>query len=81
MTVSSGIGCPWIEQAECQTASSGGVDDQIGGQRLALSIGVLKADRDDRRVIRRGYEVAHAATRTQGDVGVSFHAPAHYELD
>ena len=70
-----------FEQAERRTASSGGINDQIGGQRLALSVGVLKADRDDRRAIRRGYEAAHAATRSQGDVSVSFYAPTHHELD
>lgn len=40
-----------------------------------------KADCDDCRAIRRGHEVAHPATRTQGYVGLPFHTPAHHKLD
>ena len=70
-----------FEQAARQITAPGGINDQIGGQRLAFCVGVLKADRDDRHVIRRGYEVAHAAARTQGDVGMLLDPLPHHELD
>ena len=70
-----------FEEAAREIASPGGINDQISRPHFAFSVGVLKADRDDGRAIRRGYEIAHAATRTQHDVDLSFYAPAHHELD
>ena len=53
-------------QRQHQAAAAVGINDQIDGQRLAFSVAVLKADRDDRRPIRRRYQVADAATRAAG---------------
>jgi hypothetical protein len=69
------------EQAQCEIASSSSIDDQIGGQRLAIPVGILAADCGHRRAIRRGYEVADAATRTQADIGVPVHALSRRQLD
>jgi hypothetical protein len=69
------------EQARGSGRIARGINDQISRPHFAFSVGVLKADRDDGRAIRRGYEIAHAATRTQRDVGLSFYAPTHHELD